>query len=426
VLRSAADVRPETPRWAWEGRLPLGAVSLLAGREGLGKSTVTIELGACLTRGELPGDLHGEPCNVVYATAEDSPQAIVVPRLMAAGADLERVSLIEVVARLEGDEEGADVELREGLTLPADLPKLAEAVCAAGARLLVFDPLVSYLSAETNAHRDQDVRRVLAPLARFADEHHIAVLGVMHLNKGETTDMLARVSGSIGFTAGARSVLAFARDTNDPDGESGSLRAIAHAKCNVGPLAATLLARIEPRTVATPGGDGLETSGVVLLGESDQTPRDLLEPPASAEERTAQDEAADFLRAELGNGPVATARMRKAADDAGIAWRTLERAKKPAGVKASKGSSGGWEWALVNPEPLPLVTPCGGLGGLPSLEPNNSANNSAKTAKTATAKGVEGRGDLRCTCREPARSPRANGPDHCQDCKRSIADEVPA
>jgi len=159
LLRPAADVEPESPRWWWQGRIPLGSVSLLAGREGLGKSTVSTELGAQATRGELTGDLHGKPAHVVYASAEDSPETTIVPRLLAAGADLDRVSLLEVVYRDDG------AELPGALTLPDDTPALADAVREADARLLVLDPLVSYLPGEVNAHRDQHVRRVLAPLA---------------------------------------------------------------------------------------------------------------------------------------------------------------------------------------------------------------------------------------------------------------------
>lgn len=416
VLRPAASIEPCSPRFAFKGRVPLGLVTILAGREGLGKSSVTIELGAQGTRGELAGDLEGEPFHVVYASGEDSPHTTLVPRLMAAGADLERVSILEVVDRLDGE------RVPGVLTLPEDLPRLAAAVVAAGARMLVLDPLVGYLGAEVNAHRDQDVRRVLAPLARLAADHDIAVLGIMHLNKGDTTDVLSRVSGSVGFTASARSVLAFARDPEDPQGESGPYRVLAHAKCNVGPLAPSLRARIEPRKILDDHGDPLATSRVVILEETSQTARDLLEQPANSEERTARDEAADFLRAELADGPIPTPRLKTAAGDAGLSWRTVERAKSRVGAKAVKTSSG-WQWELNTATPTPAAA-VGGLVGLPTLEPNKTATNTAKAAKAATANGIGGRGDLDfCACRVPARSPRAEGPDVCATCRRPMAGE---
>lgn len=285
VLSTASAIPPSSPTWAWRGRIPSGLVTLLAGREGLGKSSLMVEVGSRLTRAELPGDLTGSAVDVVIASAEDSAHTTLVPRFIAAGADLDRVHLLDVVDQSDG----ADVP--GALSLPDDLRILIEAVVAVKAKLLVLDPVVSYLAREVNAHRDQDIRRVLAPLATAAALHDIAVVGVIHLNKGDTTDVLARVSGSVGFTAAARSVLAFARDPEDPEGEMGMRRVIAHAKCNVGPLAPSISARIEPRVVEIAGGHRLETSRVVLLGETDQTARDLLEQPGSSEERTARDEA---------------------------------------------------------------------------------------------------------------------------------------
>ncbi len=419
VLRAASSIEPCSPSWVFKDRVPQGLVTILAGKEGLGKSSLTIELLAQATRGELAGDLEGTHARVVIASGEDSPHTTLLPRLMAAGADLERVSILEVVDRLEGE------RVPGMLTLPEDLPKLADAVVKADARWLVLDPLVGYLGGDVNAHRDQDVRRVLAPLARLASDHNIAVLGVMHLNKGDTTDVLSRVSGSVGFTASARSVLAFARDPEDPEGESGPYRVLAHAKCNVGPLAPSLRARIEPRRVLSDDGQTLATSRVILLDETQQTARDLLEQPANSEERTARDEAADFLRAELADGPIPTPRLKTAAADAGLSWRTVERAKSRVGAKASKTSSGRqWELKPASPSSSSAV---GGLVGLPSVEPFNSANNTAKAAKAATAKGIGAGGDLdHCTCRVPARSPRAEGPDFCQTCRRPLAAEVVA
>ena len=151
ALRSAADVLPQSPRFAWDQRVPMGTVSLLAGREGLGKSTVAVKLAARITRGVLPGDLYGEPAHVVLASAEDSPQHTLVPRLMSAGADLGRVSFVEAFLCEEEEIPGT-------LSLPDDLHELEAECREVGARLLVVDPIVSYLPTKINAHRDQHVR----------------------------------------------------------------------------------------------------------------------------------------------------------------------------------------------------------------------------------------------------------------------------
>lgn len=354
-LRPAADVRPESPRWLWEQRIPLGSPSLIAGREGLGKSTLGCELTARVTRGELPGDLEGEPAHVIYASAEDAPHTTIVPRLIAAGADLDRVSLLEVELTVDG----GDVT-PGALTLPDDTHRLAELARESGARLLLLDPLVSYLPEQVNAHRDQHVRRVLAPLARMAADLDLALPSIVHLNKGEGSDPLARVGGSVGFTAAARSVLVFARDPDDPDGEAGPLRVIAHAKSNLGPQARSLLARIEPRTIDIDDGETIATSRVVLLGESDQTARDLLaSAPSTSDERTVRDEAGEFLRVELANGPVPARQLRATAETSGFNWRTVERAKKQAGVRSVKQGTE-WLWQLKTDS----LSPNGNVVGL--------------------------------------------------------------
>lgn len=343
ILRKLSNVQPRQTTWAWQGRIPLSAVSLLAGREGLGKSTALIELAALLTRGKLPGDLEGHPCGAIFASAEDSAESTLRPRFEAAGADLERVALVE--AR------------DEMLTLPRDTAALAQMALTAGAKLIVLDPIVSFLPGEVNAHRDQHVRRVLAPLAEIAEEHRLAIVCVIHLNKGDTTDVLARVSGSVGFTAAARSVLVFGPDTDDPEGESGNQRVIAHAKCNVGPKAPSLRAEIVGALIDTPTGP-IQTSRLCFHGETKQTARELLAQPASREELTAREEAAQFLLEHLADGPVASKRLRTLAEQAGISWPTTERAKQRLPIRARK-TANGWTWELTATEAL-----SDGVGGV--------------------------------------------------------------
>jgi KaiC/GvpD/RAD55 family RecA-like ATPase len=86
----------EQTRWAWQDRIPLGGVTLLAGQEGSGKTTILANVLARATRGQLPGDLIGDPVGCVYATAEDSHSRTLAPRMAAAGADLDRIFFVEV------------------------------------------------------------------------------------------------------------------------------------------------------------------------------------------------------------------------------------------------------------------------------------------------------------------------------------------
>jgi len=320
---TAADVRPEHVRWVWDGRIPSGAVSLLVGSPGLGKSQLTNRLAAEITRGTLPGDLHGEPRSVVLATAEDMLAPVVVPRLMAAGADLSRVHFVEV------EESGAP----DLLTFPRDIQALAEATASHNPALIVVDPLVAYLDGKLDAHRDQDVRRAVAPLAQLAEDSGAAVAPTMHLNKGLSKDALTRTSGSIGFGAAARSVLLLGRDPSAEGG--GPRRVLVHAKCNVGPEQRTLACRVEGRELpGEPEVGEISTSCVVLGEECDVTASDVLGATNEPKDDSALAEAMEFLEAELtaSEFPVATKEIKKRARENGISEASLKRARKELGV----------------------------------------------------------------------------------------------
>jgi putative DNA primase/helicase len=340
----ASDVHPERTRWAWSQRVPIGSLTALAGRQGLGKSTLAVELAARISRGELSGDLHGEPRSVLIASAEDHIAATLVPRLCAANADMGRVGFVQLA--------GGD-----GLTLPDDAGAIAEEATRIQAVMVVLDPLLAFVSDRTDSHRDHSVRRVLAPVAGMASSHELAVLGILHLNKSQVTTFLDRVGGSVALTAAPRSVLAFDVDPGDPE-----RRVLCAAKSNLAPLAASLGYRIEARMI--PGEDGglIPTSRIVSLGETDVSAADLL---GSEEERGEHDEAVAFLMGELRGGPVPVRQLQEMARSAGIADRTLRRAKSTLRVKSEKlsGVAGRWQWRL------PKVATVSGTDTLDTLDP---------------------------------------------------------
>lgn len=340
VLTPASAITPERTRWAWAGRIPLGAVTLVAGRQGLGKSTLIASLAADLSRGQLDGELAGEPCGVMLVSYEDHPRSTTVPRLMAAGADLERVLV------LTAEEDGRP----DLVSVPGDLERIASAAVDSGARLLAIDPLVAALGGGIDAHRDQDVRRALAPLAQLAEEADLAVLAAIHLRKGGASEALDRVSGSIAFTAAARSVLAFGRTAED-DEDPG--RVLAAAKSNLGPLAASLAYRIEGRELHANGDERISTSRAVLIGECEASAAELLSPPPP-EPRTDTDAAAEWIEDELADGEWHPSReLREAAKAAGHTDRTVQRASKRLGVAVDRrGYPARTHWRLtVAPTP---------------------------------------------------------------------------
>jgi putative DNA primase/helicase len=333
---SFSQVKRERVDWLVPGLVPLGSVTVLAGVMGLGKSQWT-----CLVAAELSrGDLDGRPGISLLATAEDSLEGTVRPRLEALGADLDLVQHVEL----------ADEHDMGGLTLPNDLEELEALIIEREARLVVIDPILAHLGEKVDSYKDQSVRRVLAPLSRLAAKHRCAVVTVLHPNKATHTDVLARISGSGAFPAAARSTLLFARDPDDPDGEHGLRRALAHVKCNVGPLRPTRLYEVQPVTLpATANDPEVATSRLVQLDEiSPHDGRSLLS-AASTEEGTGKlAEAKEFLLGELGGGAAVPVKQLFAqAADLGISEKTVRRAKGALGVdKKKNGFHGGFHWFL--------------------------------------------------------------------------------
>ena len=178
----ASGVRREKLSYLEPGRIPFGLVTVIGGYGGLGKSQYTCLLAANLSRGE-----YGAPAAATIATAEDSPSTTVKPRLEAVQADLDLVHFINIQS---------DDGLTDGIAIPDDLDTVAEEMQRVGAKLLIVDPLVAHLPSEIDSHKDQSVRRALAPLYRLAQELNCAVVVCIHLNKAQGMQPLQRLSGS--------------------------------------------------------------------------------------------------------------------------------------------------------------------------------------------------------------------------------------
>lgn len=344
VLVPASSIRIERARWVAKGRIPLAATTLVVGIGGLGKSTYLLDWAADVTNGTLEGDLYGEPRDALIASAEDAPKYTVVPRLKAAGADVNRVHFIKVAVGEDDD----------GLIIPDDLDALADAAVTVGAAFIVIDPLVEYLTDRVDSHKDHHVRRALGPIARLAERTGASVLPVIHLNKQKAADLYTRVSGSTGFFNAARSVLLVAEDPTPTPGETEEEpgppdpagRVLVHGKCNLAPLAPTWRFRIVGTDVIGPDGP-VPTSQIVWGEETDAiTPGTALGPPSredDAEERNARAEAKGLLQELLGGGDkverdLILREWRKASG--GASERTLQRAKRELGVKHTREGVG--------------------------------------------------------------------------------------
>lgn len=155
----ASAVTMRRLRWLWSNRIVLGGLTLLAGREGLGKSTVAVDLAARVTRGELAGEFLGEPRHVIYVNSEDARDSTIVPRLVAAGADLDRVVFLDAISSTDDE---------SPLVLPHDTRLLAEEIEELGAALVVLDAATSVIDSALDGDRDRQMRRGLEPISKLA------------------------------------------------------------------------------------------------------------------------------------------------------------------------------------------------------------------------------------------------------------------
>ena len=352
-LTPASAIRVRPVRWLWADRLPLGSLALLGGREGVGKTLCAYMLAASVTRGTLEGEYFGTPRSVIVAATEDSWEHTIVPRLMAAGADLDRVYRVDVVTS-----EGVE----SALSLPRDLGALERVCREVEAALIILDPLLSRLEAALDTHKDQQVRLALEPLVRLADAVGVAVLGVIHVNKSVSTDVLTSLMASRAFAAVARAVLIVMAD---PDDEA--VRLLGQAKNNLGRMdLPTLTFTIRGVLVATTDEGEVWTGKVEWTGDTDRTITEAVgAAAASAGDRTATAEAADWLLDYLTSqgGTKDSATIKREGQQAGHHAEALRRARQNLHVKSDgRGFPRQTYWALpvsrVNPrEPSSRVSP---------------------------------------------------------------------
>jgi hypothetical protein len=265
---TASDITPKVARWLWEpepgyGRIPLGELSVIAGRGNVGKSPFCLWIAANLTRGTLPGAHHDTPADVLVYASEDSREHTVVPRLIAAGADLNRVHF------LAGTESDVDPDMP--LSWTTDLPLIEQEITKRHAVALVIDPLVDVHRAGANTDRTDDVRAGLRPLVATAHRTRCTVLGIAHFNKKITGDLAALLSGSHGLRDIARAVIAFVKG---PDGHF----VLGQEKNNLGRSGddiPRLTYRMQPVMVPI-DGEQVSMPAFEITGECDATLSDLL------------------------------------------------------------------------------------------------------------------------------------------------------
>jgi AAA domain len=339
-----ADVDRELVTWLWRDRIPRGKVTVLDGDPGTGKSTLTLTITAKVTTGSpFPDGTRPERGDVILLSAEDDIGDTIRPRLEAAGADLARCWVLpDITPHVSAEEKPQPPRPPE---LPADLDALEGMVKDKGAALVVIDPLMAFLSSQIDSHKDQDVRKVLAPLGYMASRTGAAVVVVRHMNKGQGS-ALYRGSGSIGIVGAARAGLLVAPD---PDDEG--RRVLAVSKSNLGPKASSLAYRIVE-------DERYKVARVVWDGASKHTAADLVRPRVDEDEAPALAEAMRVLKEILADGPLAAGNVKRMAATAGVAERTLQRARHALGVTARRqgfGPGGHYVWSMPADPPQAMA-----------------------------------------------------------------------
>ena len=294
-----SDVELTPVEWLWKPYLPFGKLSVLQGNPGEGKTYFAMHLAAACTNGKLlPNMERMEPFNVIYQTAEDGLGDTVKPRLIEAGADLDRVLVID------------DSEVQ--LTLSDE--RIEKAIVENNARLVIIDPIQAYLGADVDMNRANEVRPIFMRLGQVAQRTGCAILLIGHLNKAAGMQSLQRGLGSIDIAAAVRSVMFIGKLKHDP-----TMRILTHEKSSLAPPGVSLAFSL--------GDEG----GFRWVGEYDITADEMLsgiEPQRETKTQQAKDLICTLL---AGGKQVLSEDIDKAALERGIPGRTVRDAKRELG-----------------------------------------------------------------------------------------------
>ena len=294
-----SDVELTPVEWLWKPYLPFGKLSVLQGNPGEGKTYFAMHLAAACTNGKLLPNMESmEPFNVIYQTAEDGLGDTVKPRLIEAGADLDRVLVID----------DSDVQL----TLSDE--RIEKAIIENNARLVIIDPIQAYLGADVDMNRANEVRPIFMRLGQVAQRTGCAILLIGHLNKAAGMQSLQRGLGSIDIAAAVRSVMFIGKLKHDP-----TMRILTHEKSSLAPPGVSLAFSL--------GDEG----GFRWVGEYDITADEMLS-GIEPQRETKTQQAKDLICALLAGGKqVLSEDIDKAALERGIPGRTVRDAKRELG-----------------------------------------------------------------------------------------------
>lgn len=307
-----SEVQSQEIEWLWYPFIPYGKLTIVQGDPGDGKTTLILNIAAKLSKGEGLDDAMRltEPMNIIYQTAEDGLADTVKPRLEKAGADCERIVVI--------DENDKFLSMAD--------ERLEEAIIQTGARMLILDPIQAYLGGGMDMNRANEARDMTKRLGALAEKYKCAIILIGHMNKASGNKVAYRGMGSIDFFAVARSVLLVGRVEGEPN-----IRAVVQIKNNLAQF-------------GHPKAFELLESGFRWLEDYEITADEVL--GGIAPKANKLEQAKQMLRelAETSNA-VQSNEIFDMAEEQGISKRTLENAKKELGIRARKINNS-WYWEL--------------------------------------------------------------------------------
>jgi putative DNA primase/helicase len=343
---SAADIDVRSITWMWPGRFAIGKLGLIGGMPDMGKGLVGAFIAAAVTASvDLPcGEGKTPQGNVIWFSAEDDIEDTVVPRLIAAGAELQRVHIIKNMR--EGGKERT-------FSLVTDLPELRKTIERIGnVVLIIIDPMSAYVGVgKVNTSSTTDVRGFLTPLTQMAADLQIAVIGIMHFNKkADVTSAMLRIADSLAYVAAARHVYVVIEDPN-VEGR----RLFVKAKNNLAPDKAALpyVIGVNPKVGHDEAASTDIAAPYVIWGNElvTVTANEAMQAAADGgRSASAKREAEDFLRDRLEGRSVKTKEIEDEAKAHGISTSALRRARKALGVKTWKDRKADGDWYLELPK----------------------------------------------------------------------------
>ena len=285
----ASEIEPKEVKWLWYPYIPYGKVTLLQGDPGDGKSKLMLSIAALLSKGEpLPftETEENEPMTIIYQTTEDDADDTVVPRFNSAGGNGENLIFIK--------------EDEKSLSFGDN--RIAEAIEKYHAKLLILDPMSSYIGENCSMNNANETRAEFNHLIAVAKNTGCAIVIIAHMNKMRDINPLYRTNGSIDIAGAARSILAI---TRTPNKEAPAERYMVQVKSNLAPTGSAILFEVAEKEI----------------------------------------KAKEFLLEMLKDGEMLSSDCEERLEAAGFKKSTIKKAKKKAGV-ISRKQGFLWYWSL--------------------------------------------------------------------------------